>query len=492
MSDFYQSPADKLRFEILLKSLREGRLNLAILGEDEVALAHYGRRIFQHLREQGEEHVELWTSADSDKLVDRFNEILSQMTLDQALDKTNKSIPKRYMIFPDTQAIQDFELQLLARLVNGFPASNINLILLINSGSYYEKKLSTFGKNLLQWVLESEEPEVPAAPSGQTHKPLANANFTLPPAPAKPLEIGDLLPPADDLDLSSDPVMGEVVPGTDGPTGEELAQSWQAQPKKGLGGKIAGMLLLVLLLSFGAMGYVYHEQVLEEWANLQTYLAGPSKAPPLPALPNAPHNPPASTVGMSSSNTPTPLKPTDAVSTEQGEAVVNPAAPTENSKPAEAPKTAEATKPAEPVKPEPPKPADPPKPAKPAEPVKPEPPKPADLPKPAKPAEPAKPASATPQADDAGWVAQLKDDAWVMQHGAFDSLAEARAFQSSSLGYKAGQVFYTQRKGSKPYYILVTGPYAEKAQAEALMRQNPPLAKAWLRSAKSLKVQFQD
>ncbi len=58
MSDFYQSQADKLRFEILLKSLREGRLNLAILGDDEAALNHYGKRIFQHLRQQGEPNVE--------------------------------------------------------------------------------------------------------------------------------------------------------------------------------------------------------------------------------------------------------------------------------------------------------------------------------------------------------------------------------------------------------------------------------------------------
>ena len=91
MSDFYQSHADKLRFEILLKSLREGRLNLAILGDDEAALTHYGRRIFQYLREQGEEHVELWTSADSDRLVDRFNEILSHLTLDEALDKSSQA-----------------------------------------------------------------------------------------------------------------------------------------------------------------------------------------------------------------------------------------------------------------------------------------------------------------------------------------------------------------------------------------------------------------
>jgi len=484
MSDFYQSPADKLRFEILLKSLREGRLNLAILGEDEVALAHYGRRIFQHLREQGEEHVELWTSADSDKLVDRFNEILSQMTLDQALDKTNKSIPKRYMIFPDTQGIQDFELQLLARLVNGFPASNINLILLINNASYYEKKLSAFGKNLLQWVLESEEPEEPAAVNTQPHKPLATANFTLPPAPAKPLEIGDLLPPADHLDLSSDPVMGEVVPGSEGPTGEVFGQSGAAPPKKSHGGKIAAGLLASLLLSMGALGYIYHEQLLDEWAALESYLKGPSKAAPLTTTEVAAAAspiPPASTVGMSSSNTPTPLKPTDAVSTEQGEAVVKPVEPPP--KPPEPIQTAEPIKAVDAT-------AKPPEPPKATEPVKPP-----EPPKAAKPAE--KPAVKSPevaatQADDVAWVRQLQDDAWVMQHAAFDSLSEARSFQASSLGYRGGQVFFTQRKGSKPYYILITGPYADKAQAEALMRQNPPLAKAWLRSAKALKIQFQD
>ena len=51
MTDFYQSPGDKLRLDILLKTLNEGNLNLAILGEDDVGLAHYARRIAQHLRQ---------------------------------------------------------------------------------------------------------------------------------------------------------------------------------------------------------------------------------------------------------------------------------------------------------------------------------------------------------------------------------------------------------------------------------------------------------
>ena len=506
MSDFYQSPADKLRFEILLKSLREGRLNLAILGDDEVALAHYGRRIFQHLRGQGEKHVELWTSADSERLVDRFNEILSELTLDQALDKSNKTMPKRYMIFPDTQGIQDFELQLLARLVNGFPASNINLILLINQQSSYEKKLSAFGKNLLQWVLESEEPtpgkmqrietldEWPGAKAVPTPAVLPKASQTpatskstaapsappaplatktpqsppldLPPAPPPPSELMDDIP---GFGLPGDPVMGEEVPLTPMPTGEELAKAWEPEKPKSRGGKIAGILLVALLLSLITFGVLYKERVVQEWQSLQMYLAGPVKPAATVTNPVA-VTPPPSTVGMSSSNVPTPLKPADAISTEQGEAVVTPPAP---DKVAEAPKSeVQAVKTPESA----------PKPDKANEK--------ATVKDPKKAAE--KAVTSDPKADDPAWVDKLKDDAWVMQHGAFDSLSEARNLQSSSLGYKAGQVFSTKRKGGKPYYILITGPYSDKAQAEALMRQNPPLAKAWLRSAKSLKEQFQE
>jgi septal ring-binding cell division protein DamX len=95
-------------------------------------------------------------------------------------------------------------------------------------------------------------------------------------------------------------------------------------------------------------------------------------------------------------------------------------------------------------------------------------------------------------ADDSVWVGKLDTDTWVLQHGAFDSLAEARAFQNNSSLFKSAQVLFSQRKGGKSFYIVVTGPYADKAVAETQMRQNPAMAKAWLRTSKSLKAQFQD
>jgi hypothetical protein len=468
MSDFYQSPADKLRFEILLKSLREGRLNLAILGDDEVALTYYGRRIFQHLKEQGEQNVELWTSADSEKLVDRFNEILSELTVDQAVDKGNKAAPKRFMIFPDTQAIQEFELQLLARLVNGFPASNINLILLVNNQAAYEKKLATFGKNLLQWVLESENPTPPklqrietrdeaAATTTRAAAPMPSLDkkFTLPPAPLPPLEPSPTVPSEMDDPLGPmEPMMGEEVPMGSSLSGEELAKEWAdnaATSRRST--KIAAVLLVALLGSLATFGFLYQDIIVQEAASLQDYIEG--KKPQAQTKP-IPSSVPAASVSMSSSNTP-PAKSPDIVVSEKEEvlsssvasspvpAVVPPAAP---AAPVAVAPVAVAPVAVAPVLP--------------------------------------------PEADDVSWVAKLDANTWVLQHGAFDSLAEAKSFQANSSLFKSAQVLFSQRKGAKSFYIVLTGPYADKAMAETQIRQNPGMAKAWLRTSKSLKAQFQD
>ena len=41
MSSVYQSPGDKMRYEILVKSLIDGRLNLAVLRSSHLTRDHY-------------------------------------------------------------------------------------------------------------------------------------------------------------------------------------------------------------------------------------------------------------------------------------------------------------------------------------------------------------------------------------------------------------------------------------------------------------------
>jgi len=191
---------------------------------------------------------------------------------------------------------------------------------------------------------------------------------------------------------------------------------------------------------------------------LQDYIEG--KKPQAQTKP-IPSSVPAASVSMSSSNT-TPAKSSDIVVSEKEEVLSSSVA----SSPVPAVVAPAAPVAVAPVLPPEPAPA-----AK-------------------KPAEIA--AEKSVSTDDVSWVAKLDVDTWVLQHGAFDSLAEAKSFQANSSLFKSAQVLFSQRKGAKSFYIVLTGPYADKAMAETQMRQNPAMAKAWLRTSKSLKAQFPD
>jgi len=97
-----------------------------------------------------------------------------------------------------------------------------------------------------------------------------------------------------------------------------------------------------------------------------------------------------------------------------------------------------------------------------------------------------------PRPEDQRWVQQLPEDAWVMQHAALDTAEEASSFQQSSPFYRDARIMYTKRRDAPPYYIVVTGPYSSRQDADAEVRKHPIMSKSWIRSAKSLKNQFED
>ena len=86
---------------------------------------------------------------------------------------------------------------------------------------------------------------------------------------------------------------------------------------------------------------------------------------------------------------------------------------------------------------------------------------------------------------------QLAAGGFVVQLAAFDTEAEILNFQRSDAVYAKARVVRVHRKDSnKRYYVLIAGPMATKAQAEAYMQSHRLLAKGWLRTAKSLKAQL--
>ncbi len=493
MSSVYQSPGDKMRYEILVKSLIEGRLNLAVLSESDLTLDFYANAIHDDLRARGERMVEFCFSADSAKLVEMFNGILSELTVSQARDKQVKSAPKRYLIFRDIMAMQEFELQLLARLVNGFPASNINVVLLVNSSASHTSKLQTFGKNLLSWEVEGEPGQVKAeAPEPRGWAKPAEREPWLAPAEPSATPITKPASPAKaaaspatsrkEEDTALPPDLGNLSPkemAAEGEGPDPWVPAPSAPPRKGL-----VWVLVVLLVSLGAFGFMYSDLLLQEFAAMNNYI---NRTPAPAAAPAAP----AASVGMATSVPAPPINPTESLGDKEEIIDTKQAAPTE-APPAVAPLPAPPAPVAAPVAPAPA-----PAPAKVAADAKAEALKIANeaaKPKPeaAKSGLSDKAAAATQGSsqDGANWARQLPEKSFVLQHAAFDALDDALAAQNKSPALANALLLMASKKNGAKYFIIVTGPYENRVAAEGAMKAEPAFAKSWMRSAQSVKQQY--
>ncbi len=505
MTDIYQSPGDRLRFEILLKSLTEGSINLAVLSDHDQVLDYYGHLFEERLRAKGESHIEFCASTNSERLVQKFNEILSEITLDQALEKDKKHAPRRFLVFRDSILMQDFELQLLARLVNGFPAGNISVILLINSADNYKSKLEAFGKNLLQWEVETE--------AGEPKKRLTDWVATEPepepePGPVEPTFLPE--PPTlqeevvpvskllnlptktswrvpgfgkkEEPKLEPQPLPAFVPPPEAAPAAAAEvapAAAWRAETSREptLSGAVsapeadvfkrpapksyAGWVLLVLLLSIAAFAWMYQDWVLDEAEALKKYLlrGTPAAAAPEEAASAAAAAAAASADALAAAEQAASVASEAARVASEAEAVATAAS---------AMAAASAAVEPAPVASAPEK-------------------KPSD--KAAK-SEPKADASPESNSDEA-WVNDLPANGYVVQLAAMDTQEEMRSFQRSNAVYAKARIMRTRHKDTgKRFYILVAGPFETKAQADSFMQSSPLLAKGWLRSTKSMKTQF--
>ena len=510
MTDIFQSPGDRLRFEILLKSLTEGSINLAVLSQHDLVLDFYGNLFEERLRAAGEQNIEFCTSTSSEQLVQTFNDILSELTLNQATEKDKKLAPRRFLVFRDSILMQEFELQLLARLVNGFPAGNISVILLINSAGNYRKKLEAFGKNLLQWEVETkagepkrvlsdwvaETPE-PAPPSelpvlqpmspedseeaikqlnmpkktswripgfGKKAEPEpVPASTAVSPGPAPAPASTPLKPEAApisafDAQTPREPILGAPVLGV--PASASAAPSEKGPEadvfKRSASKPRWGLVLFVFLMSLAVFGFMYKDMLVEEAELFKKYLLRGTPAAPAPEPVASAPEPVASSAAPEAS---------DVVSSAVVEMQATPASGSTVAAPvASEPLAASPTK--EVISKE--------KEAK--EPVK---------------KEAQTNATQADKVSDADWVSQLPEDGFVLQLAAFDVEDEIQAFKRSHAAYASARVMQVRKKDTnKRYFILLAGPFETKPEADRFMKSNPLLAKGWLRSVKSVKAQL--
>lgn len=152
---FFMRPSDKTRYDFLLRSLLDDKRAAILVSDCDALLDHYGRMLADALRKSRELAVEVYFPNSTEAVLARFNRILADLTVAEAIKPDGSSAPQRLLLVYDGKGTGLKEIQLLARLVKDFPGANTRLVLLLQSqGADADKKMEAFGKIALRWDVE--------------------------------------------------------------------------------------------------------------------------------------------------------------------------------------------------------------------------------------------------------------------------------------------------------------------------------------------------
>lgn len=189
--------ADRKRFDYVLRGVREDSLSLALSSDNDGLLDHYGRLMINKLRKSDGLQIEVFLPQNTEALLERFNQILADLSIDEARNAETSQAPRRVLLAHDAKAISERDLQLLSRLVQDFPGANVSLVLLVDKPGIllHEKTLDKFGQRMLRWPLETptrDEGEALIALAGgmgfdvEAKRVLAATGYAKPPKPLTP------------------------------------------------------------------------------------------------------------------------------------------------------------------------------------------------------------------------------------------------------------------------------------------------------------------
>ena len=108
--------ADRARFDYLMRAVREDSASMALSSDNDGVLDHYGRLVLAKLRKTEGLQIEVFLPQNTEQLLERFNQILSGISLDDARRTEDSPAPRRVLIAHDAKAIGNIASDLCSRL----------------------------------------------------------------------------------------------------------------------------------------------------------------------------------------------------------------------------------------------------------------------------------------------------------------------------------------------------------------------------------------
>ncbi len=490
--------ADRRRFDYVMQAVQQQSLSLSLSSTHDGVLDHYGRIVINKLRKMPDLQIEVFLPQNTEALLDRFNQILGGLSLEDARNGDNSPAPRRVLIAHDAKAISARDLQLLARLVQDFPGANVSLILLMDRMgiAQHEKNLDNFGQRLLRWPLEQ-----PTRAEGESllkvaramgfevevKKVLAATGFAEVKIPQPVEEPGSYERQLSDAkvrkNLPAQKSQQASSASDDAPEELEPVSVFSETPQRPLLKTALGWTLaFVLLLSvaIGTIALLFPQRLAPMLAN------SPTLKQNLPAWMMTVVAQVASKPATAQPEAKPDSKPESATAAEAKTSVPPPAADSSANKSetgaAKPPPVADVARPAD-----------------------------TGSSKPADKARPAETSASVANAADASTTKAAAEDplaprsergvdqmirevpagSFFVQHVAVKSMAEAQELRAAYRELSGAKIAAVRSPKKGVRYILISGPFANKKEARAFLRKDGIPSDSWLRPVKPLQSELQ-
>jgi hypothetical protein len=159
-AEFFFRVADRLQMDSCLAAVSQEGKSLVLVSPSGELLDHFGAAFVRRLKQNlANTPVEVFMPPDSEVMLERFNKLLSDLSLNVATQSRTKLAPESVWVVHDANALGAYEIELLTRLVHQFPGAGISTILMFTSDANPATSICNQGKQFVSWVLEMPTPE---------------------------------------------------------------------------------------------------------------------------------------------------------------------------------------------------------------------------------------------------------------------------------------------------------------------------------------------
>lgn len=152
MTDLFFQPLDQARMQACVNGVAREGMCVVVHCPQTALLNYYGHIFLNHLHEaMPSGTIESYSPSDSDVLIENFNQMVSEMSVQEALKPGNLSEVNKVWVIKNAQNMDPHELELLGQLLQQFPGSKVRFILWMAVTEPSASLLNVLGKKMMRW-----------------------------------------------------------------------------------------------------------------------------------------------------------------------------------------------------------------------------------------------------------------------------------------------------------------------------------------------------